>query len=96
MCKIIMTKLFYEKQIIVKNKDIFDFILNRITRTYKNLYLGVNYSRNKDYSFGLLARPHNALSFGFTNSSNNIVATKDPANTIGLFLNQKESLRTLN
>ena len=28
MCKVVMTKLFYEKQIIVKNKEIFDFIFN--------------------------------------------------------------------
>jgi len=39
MCKIIMTKLFYEKQIIIKNKEIFNFIFNRITRTYQNIYL---------------------------------------------------------
>ena len=37
--KIIMTKLFYEKQIIIKNKEIFDFILKRVTRTYNDLYL---------------------------------------------------------
>ena len=39
MCKIILTKLFYEKQIIVKNKEIFDFIFNRVTRTYNNIYM---------------------------------------------------------
>ena len=33
-----MTKLFYEKQIIVKNKEIFDFILNRVNRTYNDIY----------------------------------------------------------
>ena len=38
MCKIIMTKLFYEKQIIIKNNEIFDFILNRVTRTYNDIY----------------------------------------------------------
>ena len=38
MCKIIMTKLFYEKQIIIKNKEIFDFILNRVNRTYNDIY----------------------------------------------------------
>ena len=42
MCKILMTKLFYEKQIIVKNKEIFDFILNRVSRTYNDIYLLVN------------------------------------------------------
>ena len=42
MCKIYMTKLFYEKQIIVKNKEIFDFIFNRVTRTYNNIYLLVD------------------------------------------------------
>ena len=34
--------LFYEKQIIVKNKEIFDFIFNRVTRTYNNIYLLVD------------------------------------------------------
>jgi len=38
MCKIIMTKLFYEKQIIVKNNEIFNFIFNRINRTYSDIY----------------------------------------------------------
>ena len=38
MCKMIMTKFFYEKQIIVKNKDIFDFIFNRVDRTYYNIF----------------------------------------------------------
>jgi len=37
--KIIMTKLFYEKQIIIKNKEIFDFVFKRVTRTYNDLYL---------------------------------------------------------
>ena len=39
MCKIIMTKLFYEKQIIIKNKEIFDFIFKRIERSYNEIYL---------------------------------------------------------
>ena len=39
MCKILMTKLFFEKQIIIRNKDIFDFIINRVSRTYKDIYL---------------------------------------------------------
>lgn len=38
MCKILMTKLFYEKQIIVKNKDIFNFIFYRINRTYNDIF----------------------------------------------------------
>ena len=38
MCKIILTKFFYEKQIIVKNKEIFDFIFKRISRTYFDIY----------------------------------------------------------
>ncbi len=38
MCKIIMTKLFYEKQIIIKNKEIFNFIFNRVHRTYSDIY----------------------------------------------------------
>ena len=42
MCKILMTKLFYEKQIIVKNKEIFDFILNRVNRTYNDIFLLVD------------------------------------------------------
>ena len=41
MCKIILTKLFHEKQIIIKNNEIFDFILNRINRTYNDLYIFV-------------------------------------------------------
>ena len=39
MCKILMTKLFFEKQIIIRNKDIFDFIINRVSRTYQDIYL---------------------------------------------------------
>ena len=42
MCKIIMTKLFYEKQIIVKNNEIFNFIFNRVSRTYSEIYSVIN------------------------------------------------------
>ncbi len=42
MCKIIMTKLFYEKQIIVKNNEIFNFIFNRVNRTYSEIYSVIN------------------------------------------------------
>jgi chromosomal replication initiation ATPase DnaA len=38
MCKIIMTKLFHEKQIIIKNIEIFDYILNRVSRTYEDIF----------------------------------------------------------
>jgi len=38
MCKMYMTKLFLEKQIIIKNKEIFDYIFNRVNRTYINIY----------------------------------------------------------
>jgi chromosomal replication initiation ATPase DnaA len=41
MCKMLMTKLFSEKQIIIKNKEIFDFIFNRINRSYYDVYLFV-------------------------------------------------------
>ena len=36
-----MTKLFSEKQIIIKNKEIFDFIFRRVHRTYNDIYLFV-------------------------------------------------------
>ena len=39
MCKMLMTKLFSDKQIIIKNKEIFDFILNRVNRTYNDIFL---------------------------------------------------------
>ena len=39
MCKIILTKLLHEKQVIVKNKEIFEFIYNIVNRTYKDIYL---------------------------------------------------------
>ena len=38
MCKMYMTKLFLEKQIIIKNNEIFDYIFNRVNRTYINIY----------------------------------------------------------
>jgi len=34
MCKMLMIKLFSDKQIIIKNKEIFDFIFKRLNRTY--------------------------------------------------------------
>ena len=42
MCKMIMVKLFSDKQIIIKNKEIFDFIFNRVNRTYMDIYLLVD------------------------------------------------------
>ena len=39
MCKIFLTKLFYEKQIIIKNKEIFDYIFLRVNRTYYDIYI---------------------------------------------------------
>tara|TARA_B100000965_G_C19520198_1_gene726131 strand:+ start:615 stop:1247 length:633 start_codon:yes stop_codon:yes gene_type:complete len=39
MCKLYMNKLFYDKQIIIKNAEIFDFIFKRINRTYNDIYL---------------------------------------------------------
>jgi chromosomal replication initiation ATPase DnaA len=38
MCKMIMVKLFSDKQIIIKNKEIFDFIFKRLSRTYLDIY----------------------------------------------------------
>ena len=38
MCKMIMIKLFADKQIIIKNKEIFDFIFKRLRRTYFDIY----------------------------------------------------------
>ena len=38
MCKMYMTKLFLEKQIIIKNKEIFDYLFNRVNRTYIDIY----------------------------------------------------------
>ena len=37
-----MTKLFYEKQIIIKNNEIFNFIFNRVNRTYSEIYSVIN------------------------------------------------------
>ena len=33
-----MIKLFSDKQIIIKNKEIFDFIFKRLTRTHFDIY----------------------------------------------------------
>jgi chromosomal replication initiation ATPase DnaA len=41
MCKMLMIKLFSDKQIIIKNKEIFDFILNRLNRTYFDIFFFV-------------------------------------------------------
>ena len=38
MCKMLMVKLFSDKQIIIKNKEIFDFIFKRLTRTHFDIY----------------------------------------------------------
>ena len=39
MCKMLMIKLFSDKQIIIKNKEIFDFIFKRLNRTYLDIYI---------------------------------------------------------
>ena len=36
-----MVKLFSDKQIIIKNKEIFDFIFNRVSRTYLDIFIFV-------------------------------------------------------
>ena len=41
MCKMLMIKLFSDKQIIIKNKEIFDFIFKRLRRTYLDIYIFV-------------------------------------------------------
>ena len=41
MCKMLMVKLFSDKQIIIKNKEIFDFIFKRLNRTYFDIYFFV-------------------------------------------------------
>ena len=41
MCKMFMIKLFSDKQIIIKNKEIFDFIFKRLNRTYLDIYIFV-------------------------------------------------------
>ena len=38
MCKMLMIKLFSDKQIIIKNEEIFDFIFKRLTRTHFDIY----------------------------------------------------------
>ena len=41
MCKMLMIKLFSDKQIIIKNKEIFDYIFTRLSRTYLDIYMFV-------------------------------------------------------
>ena len=41
MCKMLLVKLFYDKQIIIKNKEIFDFIFKRLSRSYLDIYIFV-------------------------------------------------------
>jgi len=41
MCKMLMVKLFSDKQIIIKNKEIFDYIFKRLNRTYFDIYIFV-------------------------------------------------------
>ena len=38
----VLTKLLIEKQFIIKNKDIFEFLLKRVSRTYEAVYNLVN------------------------------------------------------
>ena len=38
MIKIILTKLLIEKQFIIKNPEIFEFLVNRIERSYQSIY----------------------------------------------------------
>ena len=38
MCKMLMVKLFSDKQVIIKNQEIFDFIFKRLARTYLEIY----------------------------------------------------------
>ena len=38
MVKIILTKLLYEKQFIIKNPEIFEFLVKRIERSYQSIY----------------------------------------------------------
>ena len=42
MCKMLMIKLFSDKQIIIKNNEIFDFIFKRLTRTYFDIYIFID------------------------------------------------------
>ena len=41
MCKMLMVKLFLDKQIIIKNNEIFDFIFKRLNRTYLDINIFV-------------------------------------------------------
>ena len=41
MCKMLLVKLFYDKQIIIKNNEIFDFIFKRLSRTYLDINIFV-------------------------------------------------------
>ena len=41
MCKMLMIKLFSDKQIVIKNTEIFDFIFKRIRRTHLDIYMFV-------------------------------------------------------
>ena len=41
MCKMLMAKLFSDKQIIIKNNEIFDFIFKRLSRTYLDINIFV-------------------------------------------------------
>ena len=36
--KIILTKLLHEKQFIIKNPEIFEFLVKRIERSYQSIY----------------------------------------------------------
>ena len=38
----VLTKLLMEKQFIIKNIDIFEFLLKRVNRTYEDIYNLVN------------------------------------------------------
>ena len=38
MCKMFLTKLFLDKQIVIKNKEIFDYVFTRINRSYNDIF----------------------------------------------------------
>ena len=38
MIKIILTKLLLEKQFIIKNPEIFEFLVKRVERSYQSIY----------------------------------------------------------
>ena len=38
MCKMFLTKLFFDKQIFIKNKEIFDYVFTRINRSYNDIF----------------------------------------------------------